>query len=251
VSTWVLLRGLTRESGHWGAFPALLRASLPSAQIVLLDLPGNGALNAHRSPTRIDAMARWCDEQMRSRGIAPPFHLLAVSMGAMVAIEWAVHDPSAIAGCVLINTSLRPFDPWYRRLRPASYPRLLRFALGGARNARHEAAILALTSRNPAAAGSVLNDWVALRAERPVSHRNALRQLLAAACYRAPASPPEVPLLVLTSRGDALVHPRCSQQLAQRWHAQIAVHPWAGHDLPLDDGPWVAEQIAGWLRKST
>jgi len=27
----------------------------------------------------------------------------------------------------------------------------------------------------------------------------------------------------------------------------IALHPWSGHDLTLDDGPWVAEQVARWL----
>jgi hypothetical protein len=25
------------------------------------------------------------------------------------------------------------------------------------------------------------------------------------------------------------------------------LHPSAGHDLPLDDGPWVAAQVRDWL----
>ena len=29
MSTWVLLRGLTRESRHWGDFPDILREHLP------------------------------------------------------------------------------------------------------------------------------------------------------------------------------------------------------------------------------
>ena len=56
MSTWILLRGLTREQGHWGTFPALLRVALGPASgssIVPIDLPGNGVLNALQSPTHI------------------------------------------------------------------------------------------------------------------------------------------------------------------------------------------------------
>ncbi|MBC8058528.1 MAG: alpha/beta hydrolase, partial [Rhizobiales bacterium] len=28
----------------------------------------------------------------------------------------------------------------------------------------------------------------------------------------------------------------------------VATHPWAGHDLPLDDGEWVALQVSNWLQ---
>jgi hypothetical protein len=34
--------------------------------------------------------------------------------------------------------------------------------------------------------------------------------------------------------------------LAGAWGAALRVHPTAGHDLPLDDGGWVAEQISTW-----
>ena len=41
VHTWVLLRGLTRESGHWGDFPArllrALRVQQPEARLELLE----------------------------------------------------------------------------------------------------------------------------------------------------------------------------------------------------------------------
>ncbi|MES2100224.1 MAG: alpha/beta hydrolase [Pseudomonadota bacterium] len=244
---WILLRGLTRESGHWGDFPARLRERLGGAQVVALDLPGNGALNQLASPTRIEAITSHCRAQVRALGIAPPYHLLAMSMGAMVALDWAGRDPQAIAGCVLINTSLQRVDPWHRRLRPANYPALLRLALGRGDAADRERAVLRLTSRNPDAGAAVLDAWAALRRSRPVSGRNALRQLCAAARFRPGAHAPAVPLLVLASLRDALVDVRCSTGLAQRWHADIALHPDAGHDLPLDDAAWVAEQVARWL----
>ena len=78
--------------------------------------------------------------------------------------------------------------------------------------------------------------------------RNALRQLLAAARYSAPEAPPPVPVLLLASARDQLVSPNCSRTLARRWGVPLAMHPSAGHDLPLDDGPWVAAEIRRWLR---
>jgi predicted alpha/beta hydrolase family esterase len=52
---------------------------------------------------------------------------------------------------------------------------------------------------------------------------------------------------VLVSAADGLVDPRCSQRLAQAWGAPMRKHPTAGHDLPLDDGAWVAREVAAWL----
>ena len=249
MSTWVLLRGLARETRHWGEFPARLSARLAGARLVAVDLPGNGALHRQKSPLRVAQMAASARAQLAARGVGGPYHLLAMSLGAMVAIDWASRYPDEIAGAVLINTSLRGVSPPHHRLRPAAGARLLRLAFA-AGDADRERTILALTSRqarNAPAAAALVERWTALRRQAPVSPRNALRQLLAAACYRPPATGPSVPLLLLSSLGDALVDPRCSQRLAERWGVAHAVHPYAGHDLPLDDGAWVAQRIARWL----
>jgi len=247
AGTWVLLRGLTREAGHWGAFPDLLRAWLPAnARIVALDLPGNGRLNQARSPAQIEATMQSCRQQLQALGMPLPYRLLAMSLGAMVAVEWASQHPVELAGCVLVNTSLRPFSPWYRRLRPCNYGTLLGVALGRQSPRAQEQAILRLTTRHPPQPEAVLAQWCALREAHPVSRGNALRQLLAAARYRAPMARPPVPLLVLVGARDALVDPRCSRRLVQQWRLPMAEHATAGHDLPLDDGPWVAHQAARW-----
>ncbi|MDM0021032.1 alpha/beta fold hydrolase [Variovorax saccharolyticus] len=244
METWVLLRGLTRESAHWGRFPEQLRGRLPGARVLAIDIPGNGRLWQVQSPDRIEATTESCRQQLRALGIEPPYRLLAMSLGAMIAVDWADRHPGELDGCVLINTSLRGFSPWYRRLRPASYGTLLSLLLS-ADPARREQQILQLTSSHPPAAMTeAIDAWTAIRKTRPVSGANALRQLLAAMRYRAPARAPAVPLLVLVSRRDALVDARCSLRLAHEWKASLGEHPSAGHDLPLDDGCWVAEQVA-------
>ena len=242
MSTWVLLRGWARETRHWGAFPELLAAAL-GTRVIAADLPGNGRLHKRRSPMSVAAMAA----EVR-QGVArdEPLCLLGLSLGGMVALEWARRYRVEVARCVLVNTSLRPFSAFHERLRPRAYATLARLALFEREPLAREEAILRLTSgRAPGAA--LVSEWARYAEEQPVSRRNVLRQLVAAARYRAPESP-GVPILVLASRQDRLVDVRCSIALAERWRARIAVHEHAGHDLALDDGAWIAARVSEWLR---
>ena len=242
MKTWILLRGLTRESGHWGGFVAQFQAAQPASQVIALDLPGNGGLHRQRSPADVEAMVAHCRAALAQRQITGPVHILAMSLGAMVAVAWAVAYPQEVAAQVLLNTSLRPFSPFYQRLRPHNYALLLRLALLGGSAERWERSILRITSNGDHT--EVLPRWIALRQQRPVSRANAVRQLLAAARYQAPTHPPPVPTLLLASAQDQLVSVACSRSLAQHWQCALQVHPTAGHDLPLDAGAWVVQQIS-------
>lgn len=248
MTTWILLRGLTRDSRHWGSFAQTFVGEVADADTLLLDLPGNGCLNAMNSPSNIGGMVEFCRRELLARGALPPYRLLAMSLGAMVAVAWAHSHPEELAGCVLISTSLRPFSPFYQRLRPQSYLRLLTLVATGCAEVR-ETAILRLTSNMVGNPLPIVNAWSAWRTERPVSAINALRQLRAASTYQAPRQKPAVPMLVLAGAKDRLVAPACSHRLAQAWQTDFAEHPHAGHDLPLDDGPWVARQVRDWLRR--
>lgn len=243
-NAWVLLRGLTREAAHWGSFPAVLQQALPGAQLHLLDLPGNGARHRERSPASVDAMVADVRQQLLQRGIRPPVHVLALSLGAMVAAQWAHSAPHEVAGAVLVNTSLRPFSPLHHRMQPPNWPRLLRLVLGSPSPEEAERLIWRMTSQQAATDEAVLAAWVQTRRLHPVRGANALRQLVAAARYRAPAKAPCVPLLLLAGAGDTLVDPRCSSAVAQAWGVPLLTHPWGGHDLPLDDPGWVVTQLA-------
>ncbi|MYM69842.1 alpha/beta fold hydrolase [Pseudoduganella sp. FT55W] len=248
MSSWILLRGLMREQRHWGGFPSELARVLPDAGIITPDLPGNGQRHAMRSATTVAQMVEFCRLDLRARGMPAPYSLLALSLGGMVAVEWASRYPQEIARCVLINTSMRPYSRFHQRLRWQNYPAILKLMVrGGIEN--QERLILRLTSRSADAAqrAQLLAQWLDYQREFPVTRTNALRQLWSAARFRAPSARPAMPVLILSSEGDQLVDPRCSSKLARAWQAPHQVHPNAGHDLPLDDGPWVAAQVAKWL----
>ncbi len=151
--------------------------------------------------------------------------------------------PADFAGCVLINTSLRGCAPAHRRLRPSAYGTLARIFRERDPHAREEA-VLRLVSNRPEARAATVDDWARIAAARPVRRATILRQLYAAATYRAQA--PSIPTLVLGSLGDRLVHPSCAAAIAARWGSTLRLHPDAGHDLPLDAPAWVADEIAAW-----
>lgn len=246
AATWILLRGLTREARHWGSFPDLLRSVLPGVRVLTPDLPGNGQRWREKSPARVTAMVEDCRRHLWKKDVAPPYYLLGLSLGGMLAAAWSHAWPREVAGAVLANSSA--FSPFHQRLQPANYG-LLPLLLASPPRWR-ETHILRLTSARPDVHRDILPDWEAWRRECPVSGANALRQLFAAARFRAPPERPAAPLLVLAGARDQLVAPACSKQLAQTWNAPLAVCDDAGHDLPLDAGPWMVEQIREWLAAS-
>ena len=281
MSTWILLRGLTRETRHWGALPDALREATGASRLMLLDLPGNGAFAHLRAPASVAAMVEFVrlaavrggaagvgatgvgaagvgatgvgatGVSATGAGTAGPINLLAMSLGAMVATAWAQQHPGEVARLVLINTSMRPFSHVHERLRPAAWPGLLSVARHWNDALCAERGIHRLTCNETGTLAADLESWSMIRRSAPVSRGNALRQLWAAARFRAGAEKPVCPLLLLSARGDRLVNRSGSSNLAGAWGAPHREHPWAGHDLPHDDPAWVAEQVRAWLAQQT
>jgi pimeloyl-ACP methyl ester carboxylesterase len=248
MTTWVLLRGLTREAAHWGSFPQSFRRRVRADAVLCPDLPGCGGRHRERSPGRVEEIAESVRANLSAGRHRPPFHVLALSLGAMTAVAWAKVHPQEISGLVLINTSMRPFNPAFMRLRPRNLPALARLAIRPRDGPRSERLVFRMTSNRSVPPKGLIEDWAGISATRPVSRINAWRQLRAAALFRADSTPIVVPTLMLASAGDCLVDCRCSCVLAARWNARLVLHPWAGHDLPLDDPDWVGQKVVEWLR---
>jgi pimeloyl-ACP methyl ester carboxylesterase len=248
MTTWVLLRGLMRETRHWGEFPTLFQNAMAAQHVVTLDFPGNGSFHAQTSAISVAAMANHCRTQLKQLGFAPPYSVLALSLGAMVAVAWSELYPAELERMVLINTSLAPYNPFYHRLRPINYPALTRLLYGSA--AQREGLILDLTSSlksHSEQRQAILKQWIDYARECPITGANILRQLQAAYCYRAAPTVPPLPVLLLAGQQDRLVNTKCSLTLAQHWNCAIRLHQTAGHDLPLDDSIWVTQQAKEWL----
>lgn len=241
IADFILIRGLLRETRHWGGFATQLQQQFPSAKIITPDLPGNGRLHHLISPDTVAGMTEAFRKQITYR---QDLNLIAISMGGMIAIDWMIRYPHEIKAVILINTSTRPLSPFYHRLRWTAYPHLIKMLFHSA--LQREADILALTSNRHNHDPNLLESWQQWQQQNPVSNVSARNQFLAAVKYFNTVRPKQ-PVLVVASRADRLVDYRCSLKLAQTWHAEYVQHPTAGHDLPLDDPGWLVLVIRQWF----
>ena len=119
--------------------------------------------------------------------------MLAMSLGGMVATDWAQRFPDEVSRLALINTSMRPFSRAPQRLRRAAWPDLLRVMRQWQDADAAEAAEATIHARTCNVSDTLSADlaaWTAIRRSAPVSRANALRQLWAAAAFRAARTPP-------------------------------------------------------------
>lgn len=235
----VLLRGLSREQAHWGEFPRQLQQALPNP-VVAIDLPGVGQAMDEDAPLSIEHMVL----QLRQRmpfGQKGPFHLLAMSMGAMVAMAWAAKFPRDIASLLLINSSAAGLTPFFQRLKWQCYPQVLQALCVSI--AQREQLILQLTANNVRLRQQQLPNWQQIAITRPVRTGVVLRQLWAASRFRLPPKP-SCPVMMLASQADRLVHWQASQHIANLWQVPLILHRHAGHDLALDAPEWLLQQAA-------
>ncbi len=243
---WLLLRGLARESGHWGHFVKQLQIAYPQAKISVLDLPGTGQFHKENSPSDIKSITEITRQHAVDRGlINKPITILAVSLGGMVAWEWMCTYPNDICGTTLINTSFANLSPFYHRLNWSCYPQFIALISKKDLLAR-ETAILQLVSNNRENDAPISAEWAQIQTERPISINNNLRQIRAAASYKPSTTRPNQAILLLSSTEDRLVSSKCSTAIHQHYQLPIQQHPWAGHDLTLDDAQWVIQKLKKW-----
>ena len=127
--TWILLRGLSREKGHWGQFSADFRAAYPDCDVLEIDLPGTGEFCDVTSPADIAGITAFVRGKVIERARAhTKFKLLSISLGSMVAMEWMRTRPEELSGVVIMNTSSAA-NPFYNRLRWQIWPKFLKLVV--------------------------------------------------------------------------------------------------------------------------
>lgn len=243
--TWVLIRGLIRSRYHWAGFPERLQQQPWAGRLILPEVAGNGERSSETTPSGVHAMMEDVRQQaLAETGGHKKLTLLAISMGAMIATEWAVCYPDEIEALHLINTSFGRFSKASERMHPTMALKLLRvLATTRGNPAGLEAIILQLTVNgriNP----EILGDWVNFARQHPMRVRNILTQVWSASRYQGPAAAPVCRTYIYHSWRDRLVSGNCSRHIALAWQKPLHTHPTAGHDLPLEDPDWLIERIS-------
>lgn len=230
-----------RGNGHWGDFPKVLQESDASIEIEFIEIPGNGTLFRETSPMhaqqvidRIRVRSKFCIS-------GEPFNLCGISLGGMVALDWAQRYPHELSSVVAINTSLSQYSPFYRRVIPKNILYFLYSQLASSPFKR-EKTILWMTSNCPSRRRLFVDEFAKFSTDNPVSLKNMLYQLLLANNVTLTA-PQRVPTKIIVSECDRLVHPSCSQAIAHKLCVDLVCHASAGHDLPLDDPKWLSETL--------
>ncbi len=237
---WVLIRGLGRHSGHWGRFSDVFTSTFPQDLIEKLDTAGNGTENNRKSFTSI---AEYVDD-LRQRSIAlqqGPIQLLAMSLGGMIAANWAMRFPDEVESLILINTSDRGTSGITDRLQIKNYLRILKLFCIPKDATQRELEILNMTINSP---GIDRNLLASKYSNMPMCTRNNfIRQLFAASQFEFPKENPCNKTLLLRSQSDHFVNPICTQRIAQLWNCKMLDEAHGGHDLPTDNPDWIAEQL--------
>ena len=237
-----LFRGLIREKRHWGSFLVHLKETFPDALITTIDIPGAGDYFTSPSPLSIRGMV----EQMRQDYLKhktsnEDSHLIAISLGGMISVEWLKHYPKDFDRATLVNTSFGGISPIHHRLMPNAFLFLLKVPVLKGR--MKESRILELVTNHQDIFSETLDMWEGIQKERPVSLANTFRQLFAGACFKVGNFVPPIPVQLLASTKDRMVSIKCSRAIAEKWKLTLEEHPTGGHDLTVDDPKWVALKI--------
>lgn len=241
-NNWIFLRGLTRGNAHWGNFPEIFKSLNPESEAEFLEIPGNGTLN--KVDTLVDAKKIIYFLKRKSKFYSQeemPVHLCGISLGGMVALKWAELFPQNIQSVSVINTSLQQCSPFYQRLLPQNYFKIISMLFESSAHDK-ELNILTITSNKPIENQNYLEAFAAFSTAFPVSKMNSIRQLILARKIKINKFPP-LPLKIISSKMDRLVSPLCSDGIAKTLGGAQYIHPTAGHDLPLDEPSWLSEVL--------
>jgi len=243
-----LIRGLARESRHWGSFPDLLSSLSENTAVYPLEIPGTGTLSHQKSPSKASEYIPLMRRQFLSMSQSGSNNIIiGLSFGGMIAAEWVKQYRDDFQAAVLINTSGRQ-SPLLKRIRLRSLLTLLKTLVIQDPFKREK--VIASLVCNSADIDEVSLSWAQIRESAPISGHNLLLQLYSAATFSFPEKL-EIPLFIICSSKDRLVSPECSEVISrsQSAIATITMHPSAGHDLTTDDPEWFISRLKSWLAR--
>ena len=239
-TTVILIRGLFREKRHWGDFPDMLANQGAIGKVLCVEIPGNGELHKLKTPASVNGMVEAIRQQLAGE---QSYVLVGLSMGGMIALQWAKNHPQEVQTVICINSSNAAFSAFYERLRPEKYLSIITALLQ--KPAKRELNIMKLVSNHPVQ-HQKLENWIRYAQQFPTSPLNFVRQLWAAGRFKM-ENAPHCKLLFITSENDQLVNSKSQSAMARQWHAMEIINQVDGHDIALDNPEWLCQAITRYL----
>jgi pimeloyl-[acyl-carrier protein] methyl ester esterase len=239
---WILVRGLSRQTKHWGPFPETL-ANTTGDNVFTLELPGVGTKNDIPAKTSIRENVEHLRKELEGlkKENSGDWGIIAVSLGGMIAMEWCSVYPEDFKHMVVLNSSAGNLSSPFKRLQPEAIKTIAGLFFKNDLEHR-ERKVLELTTNIVEINDDLVKRWSDINRERPISRESFLRQLFAGAKFRVPKSVGPKALVVI-SKADKLCNPSCPMKLADHLSANSVFHETAGHDIALDAPNWLANEI--------
>ena len=243
----ILLRGLVRESRHWGSFKDNLNNELKDHQVLTPEIQGVGKYHEQISPDNLKEMIHFMREQIKD-DLTEDSVLVSMSLGGMIAKQWTELYPNDFKKLILINTSFKGINPLFSRLRPNALLNFINIFLTP-HTALREQKILELVSNEQVKRESILPLWINIQKEAPVKRKSFINQIKAALTFEPSLDKPNIDTLILASKADRLCKYSCSVKLSALWDCKLKLHQSAGHDIPLDAPEWLIAQIKEFIHE--
>jgi|ERR1017187_3700060 pimeloyl-ACP methyl ester carboxylesterase len=239
-----LILGIGREKRNWSRPIEVLQAALPEFEIIALDNPGMGEYNKMKVPRTINKNIVFLKENFdKLKGNENYF--VGWSLGGMIVAKWSQLYPKDMNGMVLITSSFGSLQAPWLRLRVMIIPKVLTAILSKGR--KREDMMFSSICRNENNRERLVNEWIQIQNDRPVSALNIIHQLEAATIFFTGSFKKQHPALVLGAAKDQLVNNKCSKNIKAFWNTEYQEHPTAGHDVFNDDPEWITAQVKDWL----
>ncbi len=240
---WIFLRGLARETRHWGKFPSIFQDTFPNTHHYVLEIPGVGKKFEETPPTQLHRYADLLREELLElkNQHEGPWGVLAISMGAMIAMLWAERYPHDFSAGIFINSSAGNLSSIRERFSPQAM-KMVGELFFKEDYIERERAILNLTTKKILVTDELVQEYAKYSEEFPIKRGNFLRQIYAASKFKVPQELSFSPI-ILNGKFDSLASPKCSDILANHFKVPLYRDSESGHDLPLDNPEWIVKTI--------
>ena len=236
--TFYFIRGLSRETRHWGNFLKKFSQQF-NVKAIALELPSVGTRNKENSPRKIQEITDDLRNKVK-KGL--PYGLVSISMGGMIAMDWAARFPQEVSHLCIINSSAGNLSLPHQRLKLEAIKMISKVLINSSVENRERAA-LKLTCNIKVIDQEIIDLYAMYAKEFPLRKKEFFNQLYAAATFRVPKEIKQKDFLIFCSQNDRLVNSKCSTQIAKHFHQKLITHKKAGHDLVLDDPAWLLDKL--------